>query len=286
MSKRYFKGDNLIVKVNGAVVLGNDCTIQASDVTVIGDRTIAYGTGNKLNGNDCTAYGDNCTITGNRGKIYGKRGRIYGQGGKIEDRALDAEASLTGSSILKKRKASDIERNTSEITVNGKTYDFIFDSEESCFEVFEKGDATKVLLLRLRPGEAKDFEGVHIVFEQGGKLVVPKGADTEETWVVHKKVRPPETLLGKDVLKNLKPCAPPQPCPPHEDEPDAPPDCDQSQTCLICYSKLRSVLFKPCKHLACCVKCTRNLYFGKFRDKWLCPVCKQEVLSAEKVIRP
>ena len=44
--------------------------------------------------------------------------------------------------------------------------------------------------------------------------------------------------------------------------------------CKICLSADVEILFLPCRHLACCEKCTDD-----FRD---CPVCRREIMAVVK----
>lgn len=51
--------------------------------------------------------------------------------------------------------------------------------------------------------------------------------------------------------------------------------------CKVCYEQDSSLLFYPCKHIACCDEC--NALLRSKGEEFLCPVCRVIVKSAVSV---
>eukprot|EP01035_Chromulina_nebulosa_P024765 gene24766-32252_t len=56
----------------------------------------------------------------------------------------------------------------------------------------------------------------------------------------------------------------------------------EGQTCIICMTRLRNVLFLPCSHCCVCKECNEKSKFSLYE----CPICKSTVQSRLKVLYP
>jgi hypothetical protein len=45
-----------------------------------------------------------------------------------------------------------------------------------------------------------------------------------------------------------------------------------NQTCIVCYTAARSVIFKPCKHYGLCTGC-----YKRIGEQKSCPLCKERI---------
>ena len=44
---------------------------------------------------------------------------------------------------------------------------------------------------------------------------------------------------------------------------------NESMVCCVCLDKQKNVLFEPCKHICCCIECSKNL------NPNICPICRK-----------
>lgn len=65
---------------------------------------------------------------------------------------------------------------------------------------------------------------------------------------------------------------------PGGDDTPAPDDAPESSVCVVCFERMRAVVFVPCSHLAVCLTCARTLMPSP-----LCPVCRDPVKQMSRV---
>lgn len=57
----------------------------------------------------------------------------------------------------------------------------------------------------------------------------------------------------------------------------SPKNFDGTMNCAICYENDRDVVFIPCKHNVCCIKCSKSIR--------QCPVCRFKITDIIKIYR-
>lgn len=48
--------------------------------------------------------------------------------------------------------------------------------------------------------------------------------------------------------------------------------------CKICFENHIEIVFKPCKHMVCCIECSKSQQH--------CPICRTEINEKERIYRP
>jgi hypothetical protein len=107
--------------------------------------------------------------------------------------------------------------------------------------------------------EANQIQG-----RENQRLILPRKQE-----VIHVAHRPMEGIVAD--LAGLQE-AQPQQVERAEGEPQNP-KLPASKECVVCMDSARSVIFLPCKHLACCANCAKIL------PKKECPICKKAIES-------
>ena len=64
-----------------------------------------------------------------------------------------------------------------------------------------------------------------------------------------------------------------------QDEPSQPP-VHNNIACAVCMQQQREVMFRPCKHICACTKCTTTLLYN---ERGQCPLCKKGIDAIERV---
>ncbi len=58
-------------------------------------------------------------------------------------------------------------------------------------------------------------------------------------------------------------------------------DGTEGRACVICLEKRRQCVLLPCMHLCLCISCANSL-----KQKKICPICGQSILTPKKIFEP
>ena len=238
-----YNKDYAVITKDYSQVNGDYCTIRANYCIINGDYCNVYGNNHQVNGDYCNIYGENVIVNGDYCNVNGKNCQIHGDFTNITGQNNNNNGFLTSTVV-----SPFISTTGNRLTTNSG---FILSDHALSLESLTTNNSIS---------STQNFNGT---FSNFGNFFANDSSSNVATQPA-KQTEEKEKKDIKKILKNLR-----------GSEEKATHDSEQ---CVICLDNKKVVLFRPCKHLVCCVKCAQSL-----SSKPVCPTCRKEITDAETI---
>jgi hypothetical protein len=235
--------DNTTLKVEGKMICGSHNTIYGKN-TCYGNDNKVYGDGSKIYGNKNTYFGNKIVIDGDGNTGSGQNCCITGRGNIHQGSVI----KLKGSGNYVDGDVVNVDGQDNQVTGkcgnNGINVD---QATEKC------GDNSIIIQNMQYENGSTIKQTIHVgknahigcIIGSVGLVDIASLPEKEEK----KEIKFPSE--DKDIV--------------------APENTDQQKICVVCTERLRNIAFSPCGHVACCIKCTKQLISKP------CPLCRKTV---------
>ncbi len=235
-----YNDDNVTITKDHSVVNGDNCIVRAKHCVINGDYCKVYGEHHIVNGDYCEVNGKKHIINGDFVILFASDCTINGNG--VTDRGTNN----------KKTKSLNFGNLCAEQNFGG----FNFSSGGSTFNI---GNLNGIPF-----SDNGNNSSVYNFFQTPSSTsFTSRPSASSSSSSAAAKIMPVKKSIGQ-VLKDLS----------GNDE-KAKSDLEQ---CVICLENKKVVLFRPCKHCACCIACSRTLF-----SKPSCPTCRASIQDAETI---